>query len=203
MTSDDLDDLIGGRAQPPPPLDRDTVKDPRRFVEHQHANAAWFARALGIDLATVEERLADCPEAEIFEGEKLYVIAQACPFILPSEVDFAGHVRTLQADDLPPQLHPDFWSAKLKRLKVEEQDGRLFRSDDVLAAMQRPTYQFRNMAMMAFWGAEHSSAPLSNEQREELRGIIERMLNRIPLHMADLQLIDSSLPVIVESAEDL
>ena len=203
LTDEKLDDLIGGAPKPPPPLDREALKDPGRFTEHQHANAAWFSRALGIDLATAEEQLSDCPVAEIFEGEKLYVVAQACPFLLPSEIDLAGHVKSLRADDLPPQLQPEFWLAKLKRLEVEREDGRIIRWNDVQNAITRPTYQFRQLASMAFWGAEHSGASLLDVEREELRNIVDRMLVRVANLIDGMHLVDKTRPVVMENIDDL
>lgn len=155
--ADDIEDLLGepGRPTHDPVTGRpssrklnrtsgkleETMK--RRQMESGRAadnvmngvSVPWLSRVFGIDPVTCRKRLVGCPAKQQRTSGHIYDLAEAAQYLVKPKIDPQEFLKRMKQADLPPQLQEAYWSAVLKRQKVEENAGDLWRTSDVFDLM--------------------------------------------------------------------
>ena len=203
LTDEQFDALIGSPTKPPPPpgiIDASVIDDPARFIENQHANSLWFSMALGIDLDEIERRLVNCPVIGHHGDEKLYSIPHACTLIMLENVDQRRQLKGLRSDDLPRRMRKDFWLARLRKLKLEERHGHLWRTE-FIRELVAEAFKNLNSAIQLVPDNVDKESELSKSEREQINTITDRMRDRAYRRLKDHR-DTSSTPSVASEYEE-
>jgi hypothetical protein len=109
----------------------------------------WLAKVFSMDPSDVKRRLADCPPLHKRKAGYVYSLPVAARFLVKPVFDVKAYLAKMKPSELPPQLQSEFWDARLKQQKWEENAKHLWRSEDVLSVFADV---FKNMKFtMQLW----------------------------------------------------
>lgn len=94
---------------------------------------SWIGQVFRMDRITVKKRLAGCEAVRNIRGNTpLFDLKRALPYLIPPVArDLHDYIMKMTKEDLPMHMRDEFWSAKLKEQKWQEQAGELWRTEDV------------------------------------------------------------------------
>lgn len=194
--SDDIEDLLGGGPEPEP--EASSASPSSRIEERGKArlddwvrrarmekgqladdilngvSVPFLARVFDMHVQTVRQRLATCPNIGQRTSGNLYDLKTAAGYLVKPQIDPATFLKRMKQHDLPPQLQEAYWSAILKRQKVEENAGDLWRTGDVLDVMGDMLKAIREATQLFPTTLERKTS-LSDEQRELLIGLLDEL----------------------------
>lgn len=171
------DDLLG---VPAPAEDRTAPisKAPDLGLVAGGVSAAWLGHVFGMDKNTVKKRLANCPVAGMNRGTPHYLIKEAAAYLVNPKVDIEEYIKSVRAQDLPPQLNDTYWSALGKRQKVLADAGETWNTDDVLAVFGRVNIKIKSTVQLWVDEVERVHG-LTDEQRAMLIRMCDGLLDDI------------------------
>lgn len=91
-----------------------------------------LADLFGLHRQTVRKRLQGVKPDGLIRGNPAFTVKSAAPRLVES---YQYDEQERDPDKMDPQDAKDFWEAKLKEQKFLENDGELWRSDEVLEAL--------------------------------------------------------------------
>lgn len=96
----------------------------------------WLASAFRMDRKTVAKKLAACPAIRQGRGgTPIYDFVQATGYLVRPRFDIREYIKTMKADELPPALQKDYWTAAKSRQQYMEKARDLWRTSDVFEVM--------------------------------------------------------------------
>lgn len=105
----------------------------------------WLKPTFRLDVETIKRRLAECPVKGLKRGNvKVYDLATAASYLVLPKIDIEAHLKQLKPTQLPPNLQPAIWSARLKQQAWEANAGDLWptsRVVDVFSEVNRTIRQ--------------------------------------------------------------
>lgn len=141
-------------------------------------SAAWLGHVFGMDKNTIKKRLANCPVARLVRGTPQYLIQEAARFLVTPQVDIEEYIRSVRAQDLPPQLSDTYWSALGKRQKVLKEAEETWNTDEVLEVFGRANIQIKSTVQLWVDEVERVHG-LTDEQRAMLIRMSDGLLEDI------------------------
>lgn len=126
----------------------DHVKAPDLGLVVGGVSAAWLGHVFGMDKNTIKKRLAGCPVATIVRGTPQYLIKEAANYLANPRVDIEEYIRSVRAQDLPPQLSDTYWSALGKRQKVLKEAQETWNTADVLEVFGRANIKIKSTVQL-------------------------------------------------------
>lgn len=143
-------------------------------------SATWLAAAFRMDRTAVIRRLVNCPTlpARGKSTQKLYDIATAARYLVPSAMTAEEFIRVASKVDLPPTLQAQFWDAMLKRQKYEEQAGALWPTSRIRTVLG-DTFQAMKFSMQLWVDAMEREIEVTPRQREILVRMVDSLQKEI------------------------
>lgn len=171
------DDLLGVPA-PAEGSNAPIAKAPDLGLVVGGVSAAWLGHVFGMDKNTVKKRLANCPVAGMNRGTPHYLIKEAAAYLVNPKVDIEEYIKSVRAQDLPPQLNDTYWSALGKRQKVLADAKDTWNTDDVLNVFGRVNIKIKSTVQL--WVDEVDRVHgLTDDQREMLTRMADGLLEDI------------------------
>ena len=146
----------------------------------------WLHYVFKRDRNTCKILLADCPVLRSGPGGvPIYDVAEAAQYLVKPKLDVKGILKTLKEADLPDDLKPKIWEAKLKAQRWEEKAGDLWRTAKVLDVFSETFKAMRNT--MQLWADDLSEEQvLTQAQRDRVRERCDELQAALHRTLADL-----------------
>lgn len=150
----------------PPPEEEDELSTDLTDVANG-VSLSWLHHMFGMDRNTAKMKLAGCPHLRLGKGgARLYSLPQAAAYLVEPKFDLERTLKSMKPGDLPHNLQPAVWQAKLARQKWEVNAGDLWATEDVLEVF---TTVFKHMRItMNLWVDKLERVALTDEQRTVL-----------------------------------
>ena len=159
----------------------------------------WLAQVFSMHPKDVTRRLKECPPIvrRRQTGQSIYDVAVAAEYLVKPRFNVEEYMRTMKIEELPTRLQEGFWAAALKRQKWEENAGRLWRTEQVVALYSETFLMITNT--MRMWVDDLDAVTLvTPEQRKALEDAVTGLQKQISKSIQDLQ--RKTPPQIVELA---
>lgn len=132
----------------------------------QGVTLTWLHYVFKRDRATAKILLTDCPVMKMgVGGAPVYDLAEAAAYLVKPKLDIGKLLGTLKESDLPDDLKPKVWQARLSRQRWEEKAALLWRSEDVMDVFAKTFKAMREgMQLWADEMADHTN--LTETQRQ-------------------------------------
>lgn len=156
LLGDDPDDVAIG----------DQVLDMRMQQVMQGVTLTWLHYVFKRDRATAKILLADAPVMrQGAGGAPIYDVAEAAAYLVKPKLDVAKLLGTLKEADLPDDLKPKIWQARLSKQRWEERAGSLWRGEAVMEVFAETFKTMREV--MQLWADDMADeVTLTEAQRE-------------------------------------
>ena len=140
--------------------------------------ARQLAIAFEMDTTTVARRLAPVKPVGSRDGQHIWRLKDAAPYLVPLPDDVVARVIRMNHTDLPPKLRKDFWDSMKAQLAVLSQEGQIWTTEGVVAYVGEA---FRNirMAIALIPDTLASRAALTEKQTEVVNASIDGCLTDI------------------------
>lgn len=94
----------------------------------------WLAYVFKRDRNTAKILLTDCPVLRHGPGgAPIYNVAEAAMYLVKPKLDVKKILSTMKESDLPDELKPKIWDARLKQQRWLDRAGDLWKTADVIA----------------------------------------------------------------------
>lgn len=161
----------------------------------------WLATVLGMHTNTVKARLKDCPPAHRVKGGFIYDVKMAMRYLVKPVVDIDAYIKTMKIEELPPRLQTEYWGAKQRRLKFEEDAGHLWRTEAVMALVGTVVSTVRTKSRL--WTEElELVAEITPEQRKVLNDRVDKLQAGLFEAMREMTLSKQTKSVLMEYLEE-
>lgn len=99
----------------------------------------FIATVLGTEPRRLANKLSKCPIAGVvesgrFQGNALYDFKTALQYVVEPKVDMADWIKSQSSTTLPPLLNKAFWEAERTKMRVMQEAGDLWITEDVQRA---------------------------------------------------------------------
>lgn len=181
---------------------------------HDGANITQLALMFGMKLETVSRKLRACPPIGTRNGHGVYSIGEAARYISKPIHGVEEAIRNMHPSELPAALRKEYWQAQNEKIKFEENQGDLFRTEDVLSAFAEAAQEIR-MQILLLSDAVEKQIEFTDKQRDLLKKMIDGTLGTInerlqnvfgegtdPEQEADDSPIEGDDPELFEEEED-
>jgi len=169
----DLDDYArgGGKAN-----DTKSINNARKV--QRGVTESWLAMAFRVPRTTVRRKIEsnDIVPKEIVgpNKTKFYDIRDVAPHLIKLP-NIEQYLAKMSYKDLPHQLTKAYWAGRREQLKVQEEEGDLWRSTDVISLFGDLFRMTKNQTRQ--WQSKIEKAEkMSNAQVEELRSLSDELL---------------------------
>lgn len=169
---------------------------------HAGVTVSWLAEVFGMDPRDVKRKLADCPPLAARKAGYVYSIPMAARYLVKPAFDLKKMLATMKPADLPAQLQGEFWTARLRQQKWEENAGHLWRTEAVLEVLGKMFSTIKFSMQLWVDNLERSTA-VSQEQRRLLVEMIDGLQNEIYQSLVDFAKASKTKASVAElTAED-
>lgn len=146
---------------------------------------SWLHHMFQMDRNTAKMKLAGCPHLRLGRGgTKLYALSQAATYLVDPKFDIERTLKNMKPNDLPHNLQPSIWQAKLSRQKWEVNAGDLWSTEDVLDVF---TNVFKHMRItMNLWIDKMERSALTDEQRELVTAQVQALQRDIYTQLIEI-----------------
>lgn len=193
----DIEDLLGPSEPAPTPkaaivdrLIQETEARRRTQVSlhltdmHAGVTVSWLAEVFGMDPKDVKRRLADCPPIANRKNGYIYSIPMAARYLIKPVFDIKKFLATMKPSELPPQLQGEFWTARLRQQKWEENAGQLWRTEKILEVLGE-MFKTIKFTMQLWVDNLERSSTVSPEQRRLLVGMVDALQDEVYQSLVD------------------
>lgn len=214
MSSDPLDDLLGGSPQPiPNPLAAQLAKqrkakmmkgkrfdDPDKIDTEELPHETEFMRPVGITFLAkivkkqpyqIQKRLAKCPVIGWHETagktsapQPLYDFLTAISYLVTPKGSLEDWFSQQNSASLPPYVNKMFWDSAHQRNRVMRSSAQLWHDEDVVIVLGRVSQTIRQEIRM--WIEELPEKELLNtKQYTALGEACDRLINSVREQLVD------------------
>lgn len=176
----------------------------------QGASVSEIAKLFRTDPRRVREAVLNVKPCGERRGFPIYYVHEVAPHILKptrmlTDAEMAAHLSRMNPKELPPLLSKDFWNALRARLRFEEEQGDLWKTEHVQLLFSE-TFKSLRMSLLLLPDELARSSTLSNEQFEAVRAAVDRMMadlkESITSRMKSLPEMQSGIVGYVEDGDD-
>lgn len=161
----------------------------------------WLATVFNMQAVDVKRRLAQCPALHRRQAGFVYDLKTACSFLVKPQIDVAEYLKNMKIEELPPRLQTEYWNARNKRLKFEEDAGHLWRTEAVMALVGMVVQQVRTQTRL--WVDEiEREEHLSDRQRALMQKKADALLSSIYDECKSLKMKRATKSVLMEYLEE-
>jgi hypothetical protein len=145
----------------------------------------WFKGAFRLDVETIKRRLANCPVKGLKRGNiKVYDLPTAAAFLVTPKLDVEAYLKLMKSTQLPPNLQPAIWSARLKEQAWKEKAGDLWPTDAVLDVFSKLNAMLRDKIQAMPDALEEMNQ--SHKVIDTVRNLADGLLEEIYLMLVEL-----------------
>lgn len=151
------------------------------FVESIFAkgvSVSFLAKAFRVAPQTARERLSRCPpisDSVNFDGPKQqfrYDLAEAASYLITPKLTPEQFLQAVKRADLPPSFQQQFWDARLKQQRWEQEAGQLWRTEKVQEVLGT-AFQQMKFTMQLWVDHLERETGLTDRQRELLIQLVD------------------------------
>lgn len=153
----------------------DSVSD---AVIYTGATVTQLMKLFGMDFRTVKGKIAEIKPAGERRGAMIWRVKDVAPYLVKPVGDFEAALRNMNADDLPPMLRKEFWSAKRQEQAYKLEERELWPTDEVLAAFSTAFKEMRTELLLLGEAVEREVA-LPERAREILKSNIDTTMANV------------------------
>lgn len=153
-----------------------------KSVLFQGASISQLGLLFGKDNRTVSLKLQGCEPCGKRAGFAIYRIRDAAPYLVTPVGDFEAYLKKMNHKDLPPALTKEYWQGQRARQQFEEEEGDLWRTDDVVAKFSH-AFQSLRTSMLLFSDAVEREVAFTDHQRDLLKDLVDASLEEIRVNL--------------------
>lgn len=137
-----------------------------------------LGQIFGMDNRTVTKRIQGLAACGKRQGHPIYKVAEAARYLVDPIGDIEAHIKKMHHRDLPPMLLKEFWAGQNARLKFEEEQGDLWRTERVLEHYATAFKTLRTEILLMADSLDRQ-AELSDKQRALIRKATDGLLKNL------------------------
>ncbi|AAQ63366.1 terminase small subunit [Burkholderia phage BcepNazgul] len=142
------------------------------------ASISQLGQLFTMDNRTVTKRIQGLRACGKRQGHPIYKVAEAARYLVDPVGDIEAHIKKMHHRDLPPMLLKEFWSGQNARLKFEEEQGDLWRTEKVLQHYAESFKTLRTEILLMVDSVDRQ-AELSDKQRAIIRKMTDSLLKSL------------------------
>jgi hypothetical protein len=120
----------------------------------------WLKPVFRLDVETIRRRLANCPAKGLKRGNiKVYDLATAAAYLVTPKMDVEALLNQMKPTQLPPNLQPAIWSARLKQQSWEEKAGDLWPTSKIIDVLSEVNRTIRQTIQLWIDDLENEALP--------------------------------------------
>jgi hypothetical protein len=191
-----------GRKKEPPPATIDPDLEPidsldlpvkerangadqmSRLMIYDGCNVSQLAEMFKMDPRTIQKKIRALKPAGKRAGFPIWRIRDVAPYLVEPKGNIEEKIKTMNHRDLPPMLLKEFWAGQNARLKFEEEQGDLWRTDKVLEHYAQAFKTMRTEILLVA-DAVDRTAEMSDRQRGILRKMMDGLLKNLRTALVD------------------
>ena len=161
----------------------------------------WLATVFNMQAVDVKRRLANCPALHRRQAGFVYDLKTACSFLVKPQINIDDYLKNMKIEELPPRLQTEYWNAKNKRLKFEEDAGHLWRTEAVMALVGMVVQQVRTQTRL--WADEiEREESMTERQRALMQKKADALLSTIYDECKSLKMKRVTKSVLMEFLDE-
>ncbi len=148
------------------------------------ASISQLATLFKKDKRDVTKQIAGLRACGKRQGNPIWHVREAAQYLVEPIGDIEEKIKRMHHRDLPPMLLKEFWNGQNARLKFEEEQGDLWRTDKVLEHYATAFKALRTEILLMA-DAVDRTAELSDRQREIIREMTDGLLKNLRKTLVD------------------
>lgn len=151
-------------------------------ILYQGANISQLSVLFKQDARTIRRKLFNVKADGTRNGTDVWLVDTVAPHLVRPVYDIEQYIRRMHHSELPPHVTKEFWAGQRARQAYEEEQGDLWRTDDVIDAVNE-IFRLVRMTLLLMPDQMEKVTTVSPEQRQILNsqvdGVLEEMRNTI------------------------
>lgn len=139
------------------------------------ASISQLAALFGSDNRTIAKKIQGLSACGRRKGHPIYSVKDAAAFLVTPNIDIEAAIRKMRPEDLPAALQREYWSAQRARLAFEEDQGDLWRTQDVIEHFAKVFKTLRTVLVLLPDTVERD-AIMTDRQKSVVQTLIDTAL---------------------------
>lgn len=161
----------------------------------------WLSTVFSMSPKDIKARLADCPPLHRRQAGFVYDLKLAVRYLVKPVVDIEAYLKTMKIEELPTRLQTEYWGAKQKRLKYEEDAGHLWRTEAFMILVGELFQTIRTTSRLWADDVERIS-DLSEKQRAAITDRVDALLISLRDHILEISKKRAVKSILMEYLEE-
>lgn len=152
-----------------------TLDADSKAIIYEGVSVSQLGHIFGIDNRTVTRKINGLAPCGTRVGYPIYSLKDAAAYLVEPKGDIGEHIKKMNHRDLPPMLLKEFWTGQNARLKFEEDQGDLWRTEHVIEH-EAEVYKTLRMTLLLTRDRIERETELTDKQRSIIDNTIDGAL---------------------------
>lgn len=175
-------------------------------ILYQGANLSQLEVLFAQDKRSLRRKLFNVKPDGKRNGTDVWLVSTVAPHLVKPVYDIEQYIRRMHHSELPPRLTSEFWKGQRAKQDYEEEQGDLWRTNDVIDVINE-LYRLVRMTIILLPDQMDKVTTLDAKQREivnsQVDGLLEEMRNTITREFGQRVKKDGERKAQQEEDEDL
>jgi hypothetical protein len=155
-----------------------------KAIIYEGVSVSQLGAIFGIDNRTVTRKINGLSPCGTRVGHAIYELKEAAAYLVDPKGDIGEYIKKMNHRDLPPLLLKEFWTGQNARLKFEEEQGDLWRTEKVIEHMGE-VFKTLRMTILLTRDRVERETELTDRQRLIIDNIIDGALGNMHLALVE------------------
>ena len=138
-------------------------------------NLSQLGLAFNMDIRAVQQKLHGVAPSTVRHGSKVWLLADAAPYLVKPKVDVETYIKSMSHSDLPKHLTKEFWAGQRARQEFMLKEGDLWPTPMVVENVGE-LMKVMAMALKLLGDTVDRQAELTPKQRKIITEIVDATL---------------------------